>query len=156
MRLAYRRRALENRGPFEQTGLLRRRDRAFPHGSRLPHFTGTGENQRLMVRHLVFDMLFRGASDFSFHACLVTLTKCQVVTLDHKSRKFKFAPRRLPQGIRGLGEPVEPEVVVSETSIPVCVPSEPNGLLSRLNPPFILAGASSDPTRNNSRDHGFA
>src|SRR5215472_15543429 len=102
-------------------------------------------------------MVSGGANDFSFHACLVTLKKRQVVTFDHKFRNFLFALRRLPQGIRGLCEPVEEQVVDSQTSIPKWgVRTEPNGLLSRLNPQFILAGAPRGPTRNNARGHEIA
>jgi hypothetical protein len=89
-------RALEDRRPFEQTGLLRGRGSAIPHGSRLLHSTGAGENQRLMVRHLVFHMLSPGASDFPVHARLVTLEERQVVTGDRKFRgsTLRSAARR--------------------------------------------------------------
>ena len=111
MRFAHGLRGLVDRGSFAIAGLLRQRDRALPHGSRLPHSTGTGEHQGLIVRHPVLRLLSASARDFAVHSRLVSLEKRQVVTGDQKFRDFQFALRRPPQDIRGLREPVQKKVM---------------------------------------------
>ncbi len=111
-----------------------------------------GEHQSLIVRHPVLRVLFGSAGDFAFHSRLVALEKREVVTEDQKFRDFQFALRRQLQGLRGLCEPVEEKIVDGKTSVREWdVRIEPYGLLGCLNPPFILAGAECDPTRDNAR-----
>jgi hypothetical protein len=141
MRFAYRRRGLVVRGRLAVAGLLRRRDSAFPHDPSLPHSSGTGEHESLMVRDLVLRVLFWSASDFALHSRLVALQKREIVTIDQKFRNFEFALCAQPQAVRGLREPVETEIIDSDS--PVWKwrgPIEPDGLLGGSNSPFILAG----------------
>src|SRR6516225_12325740 len=141
MRFAHRLRSLIIRGRLAVAGLLRRRDTAFPHGPSLPHSSGTGEHESLMVRNLVFRVLFRSASDFALHSRLVALQKREIVTIDQKYRTFEFALCAQPQAVRGLREPVETEIMGSDSPIwHWQAPIEPDGLLGGLNSPFILAG----------------
>ena len=104
------------RGSFAIAGLLRQCDRALPHGPRLPHLSGTGEHQGLIVRHPVLRMLSASARDFALHSRLVALEKRQVVTGDQKFRDFQFALRRPLQDIRGLREPVQEKIVNCQTA----------------------------------------
>ena len=116
MRFAHRLRGLVNRGRLAVAGLLRQRDRAFPHGSRLPHLSGTGQHQSLVVRHPVLRLLSGSASDFAVHSRLVALEKREIVAGDQKFRDFQFALCSPPQSIRGFREPVEEKIVDSKSS----------------------------------------
>src|SRR6516165_10570676 len=141
MRFAHRRRGLVVRGRLAVAGLLRRRDRAFPHGPSLPHSSGTGEHESLMVRNLVLRVLFWSASDFALHSRRVALQKREIVTIDQKFRNFELALCAQPQAVRGLREPVETQIVNSDCRVwKWDRPIEPDGLLGGLNSPFILAG----------------
>ena len=117
MRFAYRLRSPVNRHRLAVAGLLRRRDSAFPHGPSLPHSSGTGEHESLMVRNLVLRVLFWSASDFALHSRLVALQKREIVTIDQKFRNFEFALRAQAQAVRGLREPVETEIMDSDSRV---------------------------------------
>src|SRR6516164_5959646 len=117
MRFAHRLRSLVNRGRLAVAGLLRRRDSAFPHGPSLPHSSGTGEHESLMVRNLVLRVPFWSASDFALHSRLVALQKREIVTIDQKFRNFEFALCAQPQAVRGLREPVETQIVDSDIRV---------------------------------------
>src|SRR5436305_254931 len=141
MRFAYRLRSLVIRGRLAVAGLLRRRDSAFPHGPSLPHSSGTGEHQSLMMRHRVLYVRAGNASDFALHSRLVALQKREIVTIDQKFRNFQFALCAQPQAVRGLREPVETEIMDSDSRVwKWHAPIEPDALLGGLNSPFILAG----------------
>src|SRR5215471_9856825 len=142
MRFAYRCRGLVVRGRLAVAGLLRRRNGAFPHDPSLPHSSGTGEHESLMVRNLVLRVLFWSASDFALHSRLVALQKREIVTIDQKYRSFEFALcAAQPQAVRGLREPVETEIIDSGIQVWSWPgPIESDGHLGGLNSPFILAG----------------
>src|SRR5215469_3801541 len=141
MRFAHRRRGLVVRCRLALAGLLRRRNGAFPHGPSLPHSSGTGEHQSLMMRYRVLYGRSGSASDFALHSRLVALEKREVVADDQKFRNFEFALCAQPQAVRGLREPVETEIIDSDSRVwKWHGPIEPDGLLGGLNSPFILAG----------------
>src|SRR5262249_24012659 len=120
MRFAYRRRGLVVRGRLA-AGLLRRRDSAFPHRACLPNSPGTGEHQSLIGRHPGLHARSQSWSDFAVHSRLIALEKREVVTEDQKLRKLDVAGRSLPQGILGLREAVETEIIDSDSRVWTCV-----------------------------------
>src|SRR5215831_15796027 len=150
MRFAYRRRGLVVRGRLAVAGLLRRRNGAFPHGPSLPHSSGTGEHQSLMMRYRVLYGRSGSASDFALHSRLVALQKREIVTNDQKFRNFDLALCAQPQAVRGLREPVETEIVGSNSRVWKWAGHiEPDGLLGGLNSPFVLSVIECDPTPEN-------
>jgi hypothetical protein len=111
MCFTHRRRGLVNGGRLAVAGLLRQRDRVFPHRPRPHYSSGTGQHQSLMVRYPVLRMLSGRASNFPVHSSLVAFQKREVVPYDQKFRDFQFALRRQLQGLRRLFEPVEEKTV---------------------------------------------
>src|SRR5215471_17032137 len=150
MRFAHCLRSQVYRGRLAVAGLLRRRDSAFPHGPSLPHSSGTGEHESLMVRNLVLRVLFWSASDFALHSRLVALQKREIVTIDQKFRNLELALCAQPQDVRGLRELVETQIVDSDSRVWKWYgPIEPDGLLGSLNSPFILSFSIGAPTPEN-------